>query len=268
MDTASVDPVSRNGRHQHMDKYGTKFVEKTGKLQEKAGEYSLSKSDSKKPAGGFDATPVPHAPPGYTVKITFHRAKNLPFADINSLSSDPFLVATLKTGLQKRHSEDPDLVFRTPTVHKSTEPEWETTWIVANIPRTGFFLKCRIFDEDPQDHDDRLGNVHINVDHITDAWPGFHEHSYGVKKRMGSKRAYLVRGITAALRKDVKMSGELVVTIQSLGKTEGDEGGRAYTVGPLNWSRHFSPLIGRLVGTKDDAEEGEPDQDGKVQKYK
>lgn len=263
----TVDPEVRN-RHQRADKYGTKFIDKTEKLQEKAADHKLGAVASKQPAGGFDDTPVPHAPPGYTLKITFHRATNLPCADISSLSADPFVVSVIKTNLQKRHKEDPDLVFRTPTVHKNTSPEWNVSWIIANVPKSGFNMKCRLYDEDPSDHDDRLGNVHVNIDHMEDDWPGIREQEYKIKKRMGSKRAYLVRGIAAVLRKDVEMSGSLVISIESLGKTGGDEGGRAYTTGPLAWSRHFSPLIGRLVGTKDDAEEGTPDANGKVQKYK
>lgn len=30
------------------------------------------------PAGGFDNTPIPRAPPGYTLRFTFHRGDNLP----------------------------------------------------------------------------------------------------------------------------------------------------------------------------------------------
>jgi hypothetical protein len=60
------------------------------------------------------------------------------------------------------------------------------------------------------------------------------------------------------------MSGDLIVSIENLGKTPGEEGGRAYTVGPLPWSRHYSPLIGRLTGTKDSEQ-----KDGKnVSRYK
>ncbi len=100
------------------------------------------------PPGGFDSTPIPDAPPGYTVKFTFHRAENLPAADIGTGSSDPFLTATLSTSLLKRHKEDPDLIYRTRTIRKSLEPHWEEEWIVANVPTSGFRLKCRLYDED------------------------------------------------------------------------------------------------------------------------
>lgn len=125
---------------------------------QKSATDSSSKSD-KGPAGGFDSTPLPRRPPGYTLKFTFHRATNLPLADINSLSSDPFIVAELNTGLPTRHKEDPPLQLRTKTIRQCTDPVWESEWIVANVPASGFKLKCRIYDEDPADHDDRLGNA-------------------------------------------------------------------------------------------------------------
>lgn len=100
------------------------------------------------PPGGFDSTPIPSAPPGYTVKFTFHRAENLPTADISTGAADPFLTATLSTSLPKRHKEDPDLCYRTRTIRKCLEPQWEEEWIVANVPSSGFRLKCRLYDED------------------------------------------------------------------------------------------------------------------------
>ncbi|KAI9704393.1 MAG: hypothetical protein M1836_007256 [Candelina mexicana] len=215
----------------------------------------------KQPAGGYDSTPIPKAPPGYTLKITFHRATNLPMADINSLSSDPYVLAQLNTSLQPRHKEDPNLRFRTKTIRRQTDPVWNCDWIVANVPANGFKLKARIYDEDPADHDDRLGNVHISTDAIDERWPGIREQSYKIKKRMGSKRAYLIRGCAAMFTKGLDMSGDLTVSIQVLGRTEG-EGGRAYTIGPNYWVQHFSPMIGRLIGTKDPKE-----GDGGTERY-
>jgi len=57
-------------------------------------------------------------------------------------------------------------------------------WVVANVPASG---------EDPADHDDQLGNVHVYVVSISDSWKGLKERKYDIKKRMGSKRAYFVR---------------------------------------------------------------------------
>lgn len=207
-------------------------------------------SSKKGPAGGFDDTPIPRAPPGYTIKITMHRAANLPLADINTLSADPYVVAELQTSLPTRHKEDPPLQRRTATIRQQTDPVWNAEWIVANVPASGFRLKCRIYDEDPADHDDRLGNVHVNVDSLNENWPGIHERSYPIKKRMASKRAYFLRALAVCFRKAEHMHGEMVVSVEVLGRTQDENGGRAYTVGPQYWIRHYSPLLGRLLGQK------------------
>jgi hypothetical protein len=264
-------PVLRNGGavSGRIDKITPKVVGKTEKAEQKYLSHGKKDDDSEKkdkqPAGGFDSTPLPKAPPGYTIKITFHKAENLPFADFGTLSSDPYILAVLKTDLPKRHKQDPDLILRTPTIHKNTNPEWEAEWIIANIPASGFHLKCRLYDEDPSDHDDRLGNAHINVGHISESWTGFSRQKFELKSRMGSKRAYTLRGVAALVKRDVKLHGNLIVSVESLGKTDCENGGMAYTIGPLYWSRHYSPLIGRLAGTKD-VEQG---KDGKeTQRYK
>ena len=260
------------GRPGHKtDNYATKFVDKTGAMQEKAKQKTSGSNDNnekKGPAGGFDPTPVPKAKPGYTVKFTFHRATNLPMADINTLSSDPYIVATLKTSLPLRHKEDPRIQWRTPTIRRNTQPEWNCEWIVANVPESGFFLKCRIYDEDPADHDDRLGNIHVYVDQVNENWAGIKEEAYKIKKRMGSKRAYFLRGCAAMFNRSVNMSGEAVISVEVLGRTDAENGGRMYTVGPCNWTKHFSPLIGRLAGTKGAKEDANGNVEKKTESYK
>ncbi|KAJ9617821.1 uncharacterized protein PV06_06228 [Exophiala oligosperma] len=264
---ANSDADSPAIRKEHpADKIGPKLVNQADRIQNKYQPNTGSNAPEKKkgPAGGFDDTPIPHAPPGYTLKFTFHKAENLPFADLNTLSSDPYILAVLKSDLVKRHKQDPDMCIRTPTIHRNTNPEWNTDWIVANVPSSGFHLKCRLYDEDPSDHDDRLGNAHINVSGIDDNWKGFSRRSFELKKRMGSKRAYTIRGCAAMFSRNVKMGGHLVVSIENLGRTKDESGGRMYTIGPLAWSRHYSPLIGRLAGTKDT----EMGKDGKeTQRY-
>ncbi|KAA6416048.1 MAG: hypothetical protein FRX48_00767 [Lasallia pustulata] len=249
------EPQMRNPHR--TDAFATKFVDKSGKMHEKAQQYrgKTQQNDedkkNKQPAGGFDRTPIPHAPTGYTVKFTIHRATNLPMADINSLSSDPYVMAQLNTGLPTRHKQDPPMQWRTPTVRRNTNPVWDCEWIVANVPASGFELKARIYDEDPADHDDRLGNVHVYAENIGENWEGIREQVYQIKKRMGSKRAYLVRGCVAMFNRSVHMSGNLVISAVVLGRTESENGGRVWTVGPCAWSRHLSPMIGRLAGTKE-----------------
>ncbi|KAG9236896.1 hypothetical protein BJ875DRAFT_198913 [Amylocarpus encephaloides] len=219
--------------------------------------------DKNSPPGGFDRTRIPRARDGYTVRFTFHRAENLPMSDLNSRSSDPYIHATLTSPLPKRHKEDPDLILRTPTVHRNTDPEWNTRWIVAGVPSSGFRLKCRIYDEDPSDHDDRLGNVTINVHRIGSDWQGIKEESFSIKKRMASKRAYSMRAC-AVLLSSVAMGGHLIVSAEVLGESEPPHG-RMYTIGETAWVKHYSPMIGRIAGTKAPGSDSQPG--GKTEKY-
>ncbi|KAI9734492.1 MAG: hypothetical protein M1818_006881 [Claussenomyces sp. TS43310] len=217
------------------------------------------------PAGGWSDTPIPHAQDGYTVKFTFHGATNLVVADFGSRSSDPYIKARLTApGITKRHKEDPDMILRTETVHKSTTPEWNAQWIVAGIPSSGFSLKCRLYDEDPSDHDDRLGNVTVHASNLA-SWQGLKEEEFHIKKRMGSKRAYAVRGCLAMLSSSVKMDGKLYLSAEVLGKSDPPHG-RMYTLGQLRWFKHYSPMIGRIAGTKN-FESGPDGQGGKVERY-
>ncbi|GAP91677.1 putative c2 domain-containing protein [Rosellinia necatrix] len=227
-----------------------KFKDRKEKLKTKAN-----------PPGGFDSTPIPDAPPGYTVRFTFHRAENLPVADISTGASDPFITATLSTSLPKRHKEDADLCYRTRTIRRSLEPHWEEEWIVANIPSSGFRLKCRLYDEDWPDHNDRLGNVTIYETNISESWQGSAPPGkvYEVKKRMGSKRAYALKAATTAFHKGVSMTPRLYISIVCLGKSNPPHG-QIYTIGPTYYFKHFSPMIGRMMGikvNKDEADDAE-----------
>lgn len=258
MEDGNAQPQIPNNHRN--DALATKFVDKTGDLQEKArqGQNKLKPPNSdkdgkqnKQPAGGFDKTPIPQAPPGFTVKFTFHRATKLPMADVHTLSSDPYVTAQLKTSLRPRHKEDPPMRFRSRTMRRNTEPVWDCEWIVANVPADGFEIKIRIYDEDPNLHDDRLGDVHIRVNGIGLDWEGIHEQAYKVRRKKANKRAYLIRGCAAMFSSGTHMDGELVFSAQVLGRTESNGEGRTWTVGPCQWTQHLSPLIGRLAGTKD-----------------
>lgn len=241
--------------------YATKFDQEAEKLQGKAAKHGKGQKDDNKPAGGFDNTPAPRAPPGFDVKFTFHRALKLPMADINTMASDPYVLATLSTDLPTRHKHDPPVRFRTHTVRRNCDPEWDCEWIVANVPASGFALKARIYDEDPADHDDRLGNVTVHVHSLDSNFQGIHEQHYQIKKRMGSKRAYFLRGCAAIFSKGLDVSGELIISVEVLKKTDTADGGRMWTIGPCNWTQHISPMVGRLAGTK------EPGKDGKAERY-
>ncbi|KAL4737089.1 hypothetical protein BDV11DRAFT_161638 [Aspergillus similis] len=240
-------------RPQHLgDKYGPRLVDRAEKLQNQAVAMGVgSKSDSSEPAGGFDSTPFPHAPPGYTLKFVFHRGVNLPVADFGTFSSDSYLVAFLAVDVPQRHKQDPLPTYRTPTVRKNRDPVWEKEWTVANVPASGFRLKCRVYDEDAADHDDKLGNAYIQVDSISAQWPGIQQQPFRLKKHTGSKRVYLFGNIAALASRRLQTDPHLVISVECLGKTPGTNGAQVYTVGPNYWFKHFSPLIGRLVGTKD-----------------
>ncbi|KAF2212683.1 hypothetical protein CERZMDRAFT_111756 [Cercospora zeae-maydis SCOH1-5] len=227
------------------------------------------------PSGGYDSIPIPKRPNGYTVKFTIHRAENLPIADINGLSSDPYCLSQLNTDTPTRHKEDPNLRWRTTTVRKDTEPSWDECWIVANVPASGFKLKIRIYDEDPADRDDLLGKVHISVPHLDETWKGIDNQEYKLLAHDGSIRAYALQSVTWCMRRTKRFRGSLFVSAEMVGRTAEDgQDGRLYTIGPCRWFRHHSPLLGRLANIKEPDEDGrDTQQNGKdktkkqVQKY-
>ena len=247
------------------------------KIKDKKGKLADRKEQLKKmskPPGGFDPTPLPDAPQGYTVKFTFHRAYNLPIGDLHLKSSDPFIHATLTASVPKRHKEDPSLTRRTRTIRRTTEPVWDEDWVVANVPASGFTLKCRLYDEDWPDHDDRLGSVTLCVPHVDENWEGLGPDGrvFEVKKRSGSKRAYLIRAASVAVCGNGSMTPRLHVGISVLGKSDPPHA-QMYTVGPTTWVKHYSPMIGRLAGVRvnrdeeEDAASTERERDGRTKKY-
>ncbi|KAL7933017.1 hypothetical protein V8C35DRAFT_67457 [Trichoderma chlorosporum] len=214
--------------------------------------------EHKGPPGGFDKTPLPDAPQGYTLRFVFHSATNVPVADFHTASSDPFLVATLKGTQPKRHKEDPDLKYRTRTLHRTTEPKWEEEWVVSNVPPSGFTLKCRMYDEDVADKDDRLGNVTINVDSVSEDWPGIPPpgQEFEAKKRVMSKRAFILKGLASAVVHGTHIAPRLRISIEVLGRSDPPYA-QMCTLAPTRWIKHNSPMIGRLIGAKVNANEAD-----------
>jgi hypothetical protein len=223
---------------------------KTQKLKAKLEKQKQKAFAKAPPPRGYVAPPRPPAAAGSTLRFTFVRAENLPVADLNTGSSDPFIVATLTSpGITPRHKQDPELRLRTRTIHRDTNPHWAQQWIVAGVPSAGFRLKCRIYDEDSSDSDDRLGNVTVAVAGIGVEWPGFKERSYPVEKRMGSWRAYFVQGVAAMCSSEAHFTARLVLSIEVLGRSD-EPYGRMYTLGPGSWTKHYSPMMGLIAGTK------------------
>ncbi|KAI0890770.1 uncharacterized protein GGS22DRAFT_151775 [Annulohypoxylon maeteangense] len=255
------EPIHQNEEHTPPNDTNEKQagpIVRRSTLKEKFKQQKKKIKAVAKPPGGYDSTPIPDAPPGFTVKFIFHKAENLPVADISTGTSDPYLTATITTPLPKRHKEDPDLVYRTRTIRKSLEPQWEQEWVVANVPASGFKLKCRLYDEDWPDHDDRLGHVSIQVYHVGEDWAGFQapDNEFEVKKRSGSKRAYILKACETAFIKDKSMTPRLFVSIIVLGKSDPPYG-QMYTVGPTYYFKHFSPMIGRMIGAKVNRDEAD-----------
>lgn len=228
-------------------------------IQNKPGKSKEKPAKSKVPLGGYDDVPVPQARPGLTVRLTFVRATNLPTADISNFSSDPYIVADITTAVPTRHKEDPPLRFRTRTIHHTRNPVWDAPWIIGNMPRSGFKLKARIYDEDGADKDDRLGNAHLALSELNESSPGDSEREIRIRKRMGSKRAFLLTSCVELLSGRVHSRATLVIRVEVLGLTEGP-GGKVHTIGPQYWSKHFSPMIGRMIGTKVPGKQGKPER--------
>ncbi|KAG5928398.1 hypothetical protein E4U42_000694 [Claviceps africana] len=284
MATAKEDPLKQengpNGPNgpERSDADTADSQPKEGRSHKLPRPKSLSLKKAVKPKklpGGFDQTPLPDAPPGYTVRFGFRHAANLPPGDLSTVSSDPFLTATLKASNPKRHKEDPDLVYRTQTRRRTTEPEWNEDWVVANVPVSGFTLKCRLYDEDSPDQDDRLGNVTVKVPQLFEGWDGIPApgKEFEAKKRMISKRALVLKTITSCLHSGVHVTPRLCITMEILGKSDPPHA-QMYTVGPTRWTKHFSPMIGRLTGTKvntdadQDQEKPASNEDGDKKKKK
>lgn len=237
-------------------------------------------SSASAPTGGTDRTSLPdNIPPGWNVKITIHGATGLPPADINTLSCDPYVEASIRRhNLPQRHPEDsrPCLAFcafapadrsstepsyRTSAIPRSINPVWESSWLLGNCPGSGFQIKCRVMDEDPnvcvqllyhtnsavnlssrpvQDSDDRLGNAYVDVKGPLQPTSSLHRQEYSILKRKGSWRAYGAKAVLQAFASSHHESrGRLCVSVEVLERTTARSGAKMFTIGPSE-IRRFS----------------------------
>ncbi|KAI5852778.1 C2 domain-containing protein [Morchella snyderi] len=200
-------------------------------------------------------------PKTYDVAITFRSASNLPIADLGTLASDPYAAATLTTPVSIRDPEkSPPLHFRTPTVRTTTNPVWECRWDLSNVPREGTKLHINVLDEDVRNHDDRLGQAVIDFQALESWGPGqVNEGSYKLRKKGASKKAAVLKLCAADIKRKKRVTAMIVVRIEVKRETRLPEGfrdiNRAFTHGPNYWSKHFSPLIGKVVRAKDSPQE-------------
>lgn len=120
--------------------------------------------------------------------------------------------------------------------------------------------------------DDRLGDVNIVLNDIgSSQWTDITEQPFEIKKKHASKRANLMRAAATVIHPvqkalfhhslrhdDAHYAEELYISVEVLEKMSPDQDvGKAYTLGPCRWFQHYSPLIGRMVGTKDGASDAE-----------
>ncbi|KAI0755325.1 hypothetical protein C8Q80DRAFT_1266795 [Daedaleopsis nitida] len=203
----------------------------------------------------------------YTCEITFHRAVNVPVSDLNDLSCDPYLLATISRSNVSR--PDDSVSFRTATARRTLNPDFNAKWIVSGIPASGFLLTIRLFDEDPGNHDDKLGKAVLRFpDHQLDSqaekadnvcgelkegWDSG-EREYKVHKRHGSTRTKAMTYIAKmTTRGSVRHRVRVFVSMRVLGpapRAKGEDEDRIYTLGPHVFARHFSPLATRLTSVQ------------------
>ncbi|KAF8695599.1 C2 protein, partial [Rhizoctonia solani] len=206
----------------------------------------------------------------YDLEITFHSARSLPISDIPSFSADPYILASVRVPSYAGREDPgpPPLLFRTRTIHGTRDPEWgNEVWRIGGIPGAGFVLRVAIRDEDAGKKDDRLGEARISFLGQKPVKDGERsaEEDWGqvrngmnverkeasVKKRRGGIRAIISTFITAAFSRSVsKHGGNVVISVKVLGLSQNQKDRRPYTLGPHYYSIHFSPLLGRMIGTK------------------
>lgn len=206
----------------------------------------------------------------YDLEITFHSAHSLPVADVPSLSADPYILASLHIPAYASHEDPgpPPLLFRTRTIHHTRDPDWgNEVWRVGGVPGAGFALRIAVRDEDARKKDDRLGQAQIsfrgqepgkNLERSAEEdWGRVREgltierKEAAIKKRRGGIRAFISTYLTAIISRSAsKHGGNVVLSVRVLGLSENQKDRRPYTLGPHYYSIHFSPLLGKMIGTK------------------
>lgn len=190
------------------------------------------------------------SPPVYSVHISFRRASRLLVGDILTLSSDPYVIATLT--FPDSEPEAAKLHHRTPTIRRTLEPEWDDHWSIANVPASGIQLNLKVMDEDPAKHDDCLGVAHIETGPLSADFE--REEAPNLKLRMGGDPWVLLTrlissGCTKATWKAVAGHVDVFLKIERHPESYTPPLERPYTRGP-NWhTQHFSPLIGMITNT-------------------
>ncbi|ORY84789.1 hypothetical protein BCR37DRAFT_251546 [Protomyces lactucae-debilis] len=187
--------------------------------------------------------------PTYECQIQFVSGENLPIGDIWGANSDPYIIAILG------HKTANELQYRTSTCRATRNPSWQDqdTWHVGGIAEDSE-LKLRVFDEDPRKmNNDRLGVASFAMKGLAEMCDkGPQEIVLKVRKRKASAKVYILTYLWSfGLFQDLKAKSALV-KIKLTVKQDEEARPKPALVGPIRYSIHFSPLLGRLAGTKDE----------------
>ncbi|KAI0088095.1 hypothetical protein BDY19DRAFT_951999 [Irpex rosettiformis] len=198
----------------------------------------------------------------YTCKVTFLKVDDVPVADLNDLSCDPYLQVTLSEDPPRDPSHPQLLKYRTRTCRRTLNPQFNEHWIVGGIPESGFLLSLELRDEDPGNYDDDLGKTVLRIPNegegkLVEGWKSG-DREYKVHKRSGRIKTTLFTWVARTLtRGNIGHHVRLWIKVEVLGRSENQEDTRFYTVGPHRYTRHFSPLIGWLMGSSHSPDNGD-----------
>lgn len=124
-------------------------------------------------------------------------------------------------------------------------------------------------------HDDHLGDVKLILNDIGGSgWHDIVDQPFVIGKRHASKRANLVRTAFTVIhpvrraithhhdKAEEHHREELYLSVKVLEKMSPEQDvGKAYTIGPCRWFQHYSPLIGRIAGTKESSSDTDHDHE-------
>ncbi|KAI0261744.1 hypothetical protein BC834DRAFT_845407 [Gloeopeniophorella convolvens] len=170
------------------------------------------------------------------VDLTIHfiGASGIPKTDVNG-TSDPYFVAKLDDQIKytfvcsnSRTGRGPDRLACRSTVKVGTlQPVWNELWHIKNVP-TDATLSVRVMDKDDSMTDDTIGKFETTV------FPG-------------AKEAEIQGPV---LR---RKGGTFWLKIESRPPSLPIDKAPPYTFdGPIRYSRHYSPTVGRLTRVNDE----------------
>lgn len=106
------------------------------------------------------------------LKVTVKNATNVPISDLNGFS-DPYVKLYLNSGGDKSNSlsknilnKSSDPFFKTKTIKKNLNPEWNETGNVEISNRVNDYLYVKLYDKDVASGDDLLGEAIFPLSHI------------------------------------------------------------------------------------------------------